>query len=116
MDVLAAPADLQRLAVVALALADVAGHVNVGKKMHLDLDEAVTLAGLAAATLDVEAEAAWIVAAGPRLGDFRKNLAKRAEQAGVRGRVGAWRATDRALVDVDDAIDFFQPADFVAGR
>ena len=51
-------ADLQRLAVVALALADVAGDVDVGQEVHLDLDDAVALAGLAAAALDVEAEAA----------------------------------------------------------
>jgi hypothetical protein len=58
--------DLQRLAVVALALADVAGDVDVGQEVHLDLDDAVALAGLAAAALDVEGEAPGLVAA--RLG------------------------------------------------
>ena len=59
-------AHLQRLAVVALALADVAGDVDVGQEVHLDLDHAVALAGLAAPALDVEREAARPVAA--RLG------------------------------------------------
>ena len=74
---------LQRLAVVALALADVAGDVDVGQEVHLDLDDAVALAGLAAAALDVEREAAGAVAA--RLG-FRQAgepVADRREGAGV---------------------------------
>src|SRR4029079_15286424 len=67
-DGLALEQDLQRLAVVALALADVAGDVDVGQEVHLDLDAAVALAGLAAAALDVEGEAARLVAARPWLG------------------------------------------------
>ena len=58
---------LQRLAIVALALADVAGDVDVGQEVHLDLDDAVALAGLAAAALDVEREAAGLIAARLRL-------------------------------------------------
>src|SRR5690606_19048666 len=50
--------DFQRLAIVALALADVAGDVDVGQEVHLDLDDAVALAGLAASALDVEGETA----------------------------------------------------------
>src|SRR3546814_4717199 len=46
--------DLQGLAVVALALADVALHVDVGQEVHLDLDDAVALAGLAAPALRSE--------------------------------------------------------------
>jgi hypothetical protein len=45
VDVLAAPADVERLAVVALALAHVAGHIDVGQEVHLHLDETVALAG-----------------------------------------------------------------------
>ena len=53
----AAEADLERLAVVALALAHLARHVDVGQEVHLDLHEAVALARLAAAALHVEREA-----------------------------------------------------------
>src|SRR5262245_66497607 len=56
-DRLALEQDFQGLAVVALALADVAGDVDVGEEVHLDLDDAVALAGLAAAALDVKGEA-----------------------------------------------------------
>ena len=53
-DRLAAVFDLQRLAVVAAALAFLAGDVHVGQEVHLDRDHAVALARLAAAALDVE--------------------------------------------------------------
>ncbi len=39
-DVLALVADLERLAVVALAVADLAGDVDVGEEVHLDRDRA----------------------------------------------------------------------------
>src|SRR5439155_25817746 len=61
-DRLALEADLERLAVVARALAGLAGDVDVGQEVHLDLDLAVSLAGLAAAAADVEREAAGLVA------------------------------------------------------
>ena len=67
-DRLALVADLERLAVVAPALADLARDVDVGQEVHLDLDRAVALARLAAAALDVEREAARLVAAHLRLG------------------------------------------------
>jgi hypothetical protein len=49
--------DLQGFAVVALAMADLAGHVDVGQEVHFYLDDAVAGAVFAAAALDVEAEA-----------------------------------------------------------
>ena len=66
-DRLALEADVERLAVVALAVALLARHVDVGQEVHLDLDLAVAAADLAAAALDVEREAAGLVAARPRL-------------------------------------------------
>ena len=66
---------LQRLAIVALAVADVAGDVDVGEEVHLDLDQAVARAGLAAAALDVEAEAAGLVAARLALGQAGEPVA-----------------------------------------
>jgi hypothetical protein len=46
----------ERFAVVALAAAFLARHVDVGQEVHLDLDQAIALAGFAAPALDVEAE------------------------------------------------------------
>ena len=87
VDAVALVEDLQRLAVVALAVADVAGHVHVGQEVHLDLDQAVALAGFAAAAAHVEAEAARRVAARARFRHLREQLAQRREQAGVGRRI-----------------------------
>ena len=65
--VLALVVDLQRLPVVALALAHLARDVHVGEEVHLDLHDPGSLTGLAATPLDVEAEASRPVAAQPRL-------------------------------------------------
>src|SRR3954452_24770565 len=58
--------DLERLAVVALAVALIAGDVDIREEVHLDLNDAVALAALAAPALDIEREAPRAVA--PRLG------------------------------------------------
>ena len=71
-DRVAAVVDLERLAVVAPAAADLAGHVDVGQELHLDLEDAVALAVLAAPALDVEAEATRPVAPDARLGHARE--------------------------------------------
>src|SRR5437870_4000445 len=68
-------ADLERLPVVALAVALFAGHVHVGQEVHLDLDLAVAATDLAAPALDVEAEPARLVAARPRLLSLREQVA-----------------------------------------
>src|SRR5262249_60590719 len=65
----------------------------------LDLDHTVALAGFAAATGHVEAEAARAIAALARSHHLGEQLADRREQAGVGGRIRARRASDRALVD-----------------
>ena len=108
MDVLALVAHFQRLAVVALALANVAGHVDVWQKVHFHLDDAIALAGFAAPALDVEAEAAGLVAPRSRFLGLREQFANRREQAGVGGGVGARRAANRALVDVYHLVEVFQ--------
>ncbi len=94
-------------------MALLAGDVDVGQEVHLDLDLAVAAADLAAAAFDVEAEAARLVAARPRLLGLGEELADVVEDAGVGGRVGARRAADRRLVDVDDLVDLAEPVDAV---
>src|SRR6185503_4169979 len=97
--------DLEGLAVVPAAAADVAGDVDVREEVHLDLDDAVPLARLAPAPADVEGKAPGQVAARPRLGDEREELADRGEEADVGRGVGPGRPADRRLVDVDDLVD-----------
>ena len=84
--------DLQRLAVVALAPADLARDVDVGKEMHLDLDLPVAGTGLAPAPLHVEREAAGLVAAGAGLGSLRHQVPDRVEDPGVSRGVRARRS------------------------
>ena len=69
-DGLVLEAHLQRLAVVALPLADLAGDEDVGQELHLDLLQPVPLAGLAAPALDVEGEAPRLVAPDAGLRDL----------------------------------------------
>src|SRR3546814_13601939 len=55
-------------AIVARAVADVAGDVDVRQEVHFDLQHAVALTGFAAAALHIEAEAAGLVSAGLAFG------------------------------------------------
>ena len=102
---------LQRLAVVAPAAAGLALDVDVGQEVHLDAQDAVALAGLAAPALDVERVAPRLVAARLRLGQVGEQIADVREHAGVGRRVRARRAADRRLVDVDHLVDVLQPVE-----
>src|SRR5213075_1357965 len=101
-DRLALEVHLERLAVVAGAVADLARDVDVRQEVHLDLDGAVALARLAAAALDVEGEATGLVAADLRLRRLREQLAHVVEDTGVGRRVRPRGAADRRLVDAHD--------------
>src|SRR5690242_16214191 len=81
--------------------------------MHLYLDDAVALAGLAAATLHVKREAAGLVAARLGLGEAGEPFADRREGARVRRGIGARRAPDRRLIDVDDLVEVLEAFDAV---
>ena len=108
--------DLQRFAVVALALADIASDVDVWQEVHLDLDDAVALAGFAASALDVEREAAGLIAARFRFGQACEPFADRREGAGIGRRIGARRAADRRLIDIDHLVEMFEPVDALMWR
>ena len=64
--------DLQCFSIVAFSLARVAGDIDVGQEVHLDFQQAVALAGLAAAALDVEAETARACSRGRGLPAVRR--------------------------------------------
>ena len=97
--------DLERFTVVALALADVTGHVNIRQKVHFNRQNAAAFAGFAASALDIEAEPPGAVAAHFGILCVGKQRADVAKHACVGGRVGARRAANRRLVDADDLID-----------
>src|SRR3546814_1041787 len=73
---------LQRLAVVALAVAHVAGDVDIRQEVHLDLQHAVALIGLAPPALDVEGEAPRLVSARLRFRQAGEPVADVGEGAG----------------------------------
>ena len=79
--------------------------------MHLDLDDSVAPARLAAPALDVERKTAFLVTA--RLGVLRhgKKIADHVEHTRIRRRIGTRRAPDGRLVDVHDLIHIFKALD-----
>src|SRR3954471_4677861 len=107
--------DLERFAVVASALADLARDVDVRQELHLDLDDPVALAVLAAPALDVEREPTRRVAADARFGNGGKELPDGAEQPRVRRRVRSRRPANRRLVDLDDLVDVLDALERVVG-
>ena len=101
--------DLQGFPVVARAVADLAGDVDVGQEVHLDFDGAVAGAGLAASALDVERESARLVAPHLRLGGRGEQGADLVEDSGVGGRVGSRGTADRRLVHLNQLVDLVKP-------
>src|SRR5690606_31457796 len=85
------------------------------QEVHLDLDGAVTLAGLAPAALDVEGEAPGLVAAFASLRRPGVQVADLGEDAGVRCRVRARGPADRRLVDLDHLVEVFGTDDASMG-
>ena len=113
-DALAPEHDLQRVLVVAPAVAHLARHGHVRQELHLYLHVAVARARLAAPALHVEGEASGHVAARLRLRQGGEQLPYGGERAGVGGRVAAGRPADGRLVDVDDLVHVVQAVDAVA--
>ena len=113
VDALALVLHFQGFPVVAVALAHVAGDVHVRQKVHLNADDAVALAGLAPAALYVKGEAAGGKAPHFRVLGGGEQLPDVVEQPGVGGRVGAGRAANGGLVDLDDLVQMLQAPDFL---
>ena len=84
-----------------------AGHVHIRQELHLDLELSLSLAGFAAATFDVEGETTFLVAANLGLGQFGKQIANIIKNAGIGGWIGAGRAADGGLVNVNHFVERF---------
>jgi hypothetical protein len=109
-DVHALEMDFEGFAVVAAAVAGFAGDIDGRQEVHFDFDQAVALAFLATAALDVEAEAAGLVAADFGRGQFGEEIADLVEHAGVGGRIAARGAANGGLVNDDDLVQGFEAA------
>ena len=110
-DVLPFVPDLQCLTVVAPALADLAWDINVGQKMHLDLDDPIAAASLTTSAAHVETEAARPVSPGLGLYCLREDLAYQVENSRISRGVGPRGTSDRRLVDVDNLVQMFETRD-----
>src|SRR5712671_2880409 len=104
--------DGQRFRIIAAASADFAHHVNVRKKIHFDAAQAVALAGFAAPTFHVEAEAASAVTAFARFRKHGEEIADRREHAGVSGGIRPRGAANGGLIDLDYFVDLLGAEDF----
>ena len=111
VDGLSLVAHFEGLAVIALAAADLAGHIDVRQEVHLDLHDAVARTGLAAPALDVKAEASLLIAARLRIRRRRKEVSNQIEDARIGCGIGTRRSADRGLVDCDDLVELAVPLD-----
>src|ERR1035438_4795279 len=100
---------LQSFVVVALAPANVAGHINVRQEIHFDALQSIALTGFATAALHIETEASGLVTSLARLRQQGIEIADRRKEAGVSRRVGTRRAPDRRLVDLDYLVYVWGP-------
>ena len=112
-DVLVPIGNVERVLIVARALAGGTGHLHVGHQVQLGGDRALATALLAAASLDIEAKARGRIAALLGLGRRGEEAADVVVETDVRGRVGAGRAADGGLVDVDHIAYVLDPVEAV---
>src|SRR6185437_6048675 len=97
--------DLEDLVAIAATVAVGTAQIDIREELHLDVLEAIAVAGWAAAIAGVEAERAGGVFALLRGGLRREESADGIEGADIARRIGAGGAADRALIDHDDIVD-----------
>src|SRR5699024_6745070 len=94
-DIFALVQHFQGLTVIARAITDFTRDINVRQEVHLNLQGAVTLAGLTAPAFNVKAKASRLITAHLRLLSFGKKVTDFIEHTGIGCRVGPWRTPDR---------------------
>src|SRR5207302_205165 len=102
---------LEHLGFESLAVALIAGHEDVGEKLHLDAHFALALARFAPAAGYVERKVARRQPARPGVLGGREQLANRIERLEVRDRIRPGRPANRRLVHehrVGDELDAFE--------
>ena len=91
--------NLEGLSVKPSPPAEFAFHEDIGEKMHLDPDHAVTLALLAAPTLYVARKSGWCITAHLRRRQSAEEIPDRPEDTGVSRRIRTGSPSNRTLVD-----------------
>ena len=106
VDVFSMEFDVEDAALETRAAAFFANQLDVGEELHFDGDSAVALAGLTAATRNVEGKMPGGVAAALGVGSFGEDVADGVESLEIGGGIRTRGAADRGLVDDDHFADF----------
>ena len=107
---------LQRLAIIASAVAHFARHVDIGQEVHFDSLVSVALTRLAASPTDVERETPGFVTSHLRLWQACEEVAYVLEHPGVGSGIGAGGTPQGRLVYVDHLVYVFQALNAVVGQ
>ena len=102
VDILAAIANVENAGLEASAAAFLADELDVGEKLHFNGDGAIALAGLAAATGDVERKMTGGEPAALGIGRRGKDFANGIKGLEIGGGVGAGRASNGRLIHDHD--------------
>src|SRR5208337_3216291 len=97
--------DLEDLRAIARTTALGAAHVHIGQKLHVDREEAVSLAGATPPALDVEAEEARAIVSQLGLVSRGEGPPDLVEGLQVSDRVGSTRPADRGLIEEDRVLE-----------
>ena len=96
---------LQRLTIVAFAMAHLARHRNVGQEVHFYHFIAISATSLTASAFHIEREAPGLIAPYLSFRQVDKQAANVGEHARVCRGIGAWRPPNRTLVNVHHLVD-----------
>ncbi len=95
----------KRFPVITFSLAYFTGNIDIRKKMHLNLQDPISLARFAAASLHIKAESARSIAAHPGILCCSKYFSYGCEGICIGGGIRARRPADGGLIYDDDFID-----------
>ena len=116
VDILALVLHFERLAVVAVAAARLAAHIDVRQEVHLDGLHAGAAALLAAAALDVEREAARLEAPDLGVGSHLEEFADIGKDVRIGRGIRPRRTPDGRLIHDDEFVDMFDALDRIVGQ
>ena len=105
---------LKCLSVVAFAIAGFTGNEHVRQEVHLNTQNTITKAGLAATALDVKRKTSGFVTAGPCFWHARIKIAEHGEKPGVGRGVASRSSPDGSLIDADNFVDVLKTVHAIA--
>ncbi|GFP40860.1 hypothetical protein HKBW3S47_02557, partial [Candidatus Hakubella thermalkaliphila] len=103
-NVLSLESDFQGLPIIPFPLTDLTGDINIGKKVHLDLDGTLASTGLTPSSFDIKTEATRPVASHSGFGRLGEDLPDISEGASVGSRIGTGRPANGRLIYFYDLI------------